>query len=72
MKEQKSSIINLLKLKNDKSESVWKVMIYDQFCKDVLSTIFKVGTLRELKISLHMNIKDQKQPIKGINTIYLI
>jgi len=38
----------------------------------VLSTLFKVGSLRELKISMHMNIKSKKQPIKGINTIYFL
>ncbi len=38
----------------------------------MLSTIFKVGTLHKLKISLHINVNSAKEPILGINAIYFL
>ena len=58
--------------KASKESFGWKVVVYDSFCKNVLSTIFKVGTLRDLNITLHLNINSRKEQIKGINTIYFV
>lgn len=42
---------------NDTSSNtkyVWKVLIFDQFCRDLLSPLFKVKDLRKEGVTLHM------------------
>ena len=35
-------------------EEPWKILIYDHFCRDLLSTLMKVGDLRKHGVTLHM------------------
>jgi Proteins involved in synaptic transmission and general secretion, Sec1 family len=77
---QLSSLKRLLSLnKNTSSDDlvnddsyVWKILIFDHFCQESLSTIFKVGNLRDENITLHLNLHSQRDKIHGVNTIYYI
>lgn len=49
----------MLSLNTDKHDmphwkDTWKVLVYDQFCRDLLSPIFKVKDLRQEGVTLHM------------------
>lgn len=35
-------------------EDPWKILIYDEFCRDVISPILKVGDVRKQGITLHL------------------
>lgn len=37
-------------------KSVWKVLVIDQFCRDLLSPILKVKDLRDEGVTLHMYV----------------
>ena len=39
--------------KIDDSVSTWKVLVYDQYCQDILAPLFNVQELRDLGITLH-------------------
>jgi hypothetical protein len=32
----------------------WKILIYDNFCRDVISPLLRVGDLRKNGVTLHM------------------
>jgi len=51
---------------------IWKILVFDTFCQESLSTIFKVGNLRDENITLHLNLHTQRDKIHGVNTIYYI
>lgn len=50
---------------------VWKVLIFDDQTNPLMSN-FKVGDLRESNITLHMSSRDKKEPISGVEAIYII
>ena len=51
---------------------IWKILVFDKFGQESLSTIFKVGNLRDENITLHLNLHSQRDKIHGVNTIYYI
>ena len=40
--------------KADGLNTIWKIIVFDDFVKDLLSTLFKVGFLREQNITLNL------------------
>jgi hypothetical protein len=41
-------------------QDVWKILVYDSYCRDILATLMKVGDLRQYGITLHMYSGDHK------------
>ena len=37
-----------------KDDSTWKVLIYDKYCRDIISPLFKVGQLKQMNVTLYM------------------
>lgn len=35
-------------------EPVWKILIFDQFCQDIISSVLRVSDLRENGVTVHM------------------
>jgi hypothetical protein len=35
----------------------WKVLIYDQDCRDIISPLMNIGALRQLGVTLHMLVR---------------
>lgn len=67
-------IINPTKLTDPITKNslpVWKVLVYDDFTTNIISN-FKIGDLRESNITLHLNVNEKKDPIPGVEAIYLI
>ncbi|KAK1442743.1 Sec1 like protein [Babesia gibsoni] len=50
----------------------WKVLIYDDETKRFLSPILKVGELRNLGVTLNMSIGEKREPIPGVDAVYLV
>jgi len=38
----------------DSFDEPWKVLVYDTFCRAIMSTIMKVGDFKHLGITLHL------------------
>lgn len=54
-------------------QSCWKILIYDDQCQESLSTIFKVGDLRNQNVTVYFNINDPKrEKLQGIDVVYFI
>ncbi|EGR32432.1 sec1 family protein, putative [Ichthyophthirius multifiliis] len=54
------------------TQSIWKVLIYDTYSQNILSTLLKVGNLRDLNITLHNSILTKREKLHGMNAYYLI
>jgi hypothetical protein len=54
-------------------QDVWKVLIYDQFCRDLISPLMNVKDLRSEGVTLHMGLhSDDRQPISEVPAIYFV
>jgi hypothetical protein len=66
--EQKS----LLKRIYSQGENLWKVLIFDNFNREINSSLFKMKDLRENNITLYFHLKEAREQLHGVTAIYLI
>ncbi|KAJ1718887.1 Vesicle trafficking between the ER and Golgi [Coemansia erecta] len=61
---------------NDSSNAgaspIWKVLVFDSFCRDVVSTVLRVNDLRENGITVHMLLSSARSPIPDVPAIYFM
>lgn len=75
---QVASIKRLLALNADAKTSseeqdiIWKVLVFDKLGQDVISSVLRVNDLRESGVTVHMQLKTDRQPIADVPAIYLI
>ncbi|ORM40708.1 Protein sly1 [Babesia sp. Xinjiang] len=50
----------------------WKVLIYDDEARALLSPMLKVGELRNLGVTLNMPITDRREALPGVDAVYLV
>lgn len=75
--KQKEVILRFLNLNSgDEAESywqgVWKVLLYDDYCRDILAPLLKVGELRKQGITLHLSLHGDRQAIPDVPAIYFV
>ncbi|PHZ10055.1 Sec1-like protein [Rhizopus microsporus ATCC 52813] len=57
----------------DESENiVWKVLIFDKFGQDVISSILRVNDLRENGVTVHMLINQERSALPDVPAIYFV
>ncbi|KAI8344316.1 Sec1-like protein [Chlamydoabsidia padenii] len=52
--------------------SVWKVLVFDKFGQDVVSSIMRVNDLRENGITVHMLLNQERSSLPDVPAIYFI
>ncbi|KXL46085.1 hypothetical protein M433DRAFT_66135 [Acidomyces richmondensis BFW] len=57
---------------NEDGEPIWKVLVFDNLGRDVISSVLRVNDLRDLGITIHLNINQQRHPIPDVPVVYLI
>jgi hypothetical protein len=55
-----------------KEASAWKVLVYDEFCRDVISPLLNVGALRELGVTLHLNLDTERLGVPDVPAVYFV
>ena len=50
----------------------WKILVYDAFCRDVISPLLKKGDLRKRGITLHLLIDSARDQIADVPAIYFV
>eukprot|EP00923_Selenidium_pygospionis_P053464 GHVN01092658.1.p1 GENE.GHVN01092658.1~~GHVN01092658.1.p1 ORF type:complete len:644 (-),score=112.77 GHVN01092658.1:42-1973(-) len=50
----------------------WKVLVYDASGQDLLATLMKVGSLRQMGVTLHLHIDTPRSPVCEAPAVYLI
>ncbi|KAG0167488.1 Vesicle trafficking between the ER and Golgi [Apophysomyces sp. BC1015] len=52
--------------------AVWKVLIFDKFGQDVVSSIMRVNDLRENGITVHMLLSQDRAPLPDVPAVYFV
>ncbi|KDO33631.1 hypothetical protein SPRG_01605 [Saprolegnia parasitica CBS 223.65] len=50
----------------------WKVLVYDPFCRDIISPILKLHELRKKGVTLHMLLENDREDIPDVPAIYFV
>ena len=43
---------------NKEFTDTWKVLVYDQACRDIISPLMNIGALRQKGVTLHMMVRN--------------
>lgn len=62
--------LNQVSTKSSLAEPVWKVLIYDRAGQDIISPLISVKELRELGVTLHVQLHTDRDPIPEVPAIY--
>lgn len=63
-------MLNLNGQDNKNDVPIWKVLIYDRVGQDIISPLLSVKELRELGITLHMQLHSDRESIPEVPAIY--
>ncbi|OTA93960.1 hypothetical protein M434DRAFT_395190 [Hypoxylon sp. CO27-5] len=53
-------------------EPIWKVLVFDDLGRDVISSVMRVNDLRSMGVTMHMHIAANRHPIPDVPAIYLV
>ncbi|KAI0018775.1 sec1 protein [Xylariomycetidae sp. FL0641] len=53
-------------------EPIWKVLVFDDLGRDVISSVLRVSDLRSMGVTMHMHIAAARHPIPDVPVIYLL
>ncbi|KAH9898282.1 Sec1-like protein [Cubamyces lactineus] len=51
---------------------VWKVLVLDQYTKDVLATVLRVQDLRDVGVTLHVQLHSNRPPLPDVPAVYFV
>ncbi|KAI0053468.1 SLY1 protein [Auriscalpium vulgare] len=51
---------------------VWKILVLDQETKDVLATVLRVQDLRDIGVTLHVQLHSSRPPLSDVPAIYFV
>jgi len=57
---------------NDEFIDNWKVLVYDQDCRDIISPLLNVGALRQKGVTLHMLLHSDREAIPDAPAVYFV
>lgn len=57
---------------NPNGEPIWKVLVFDAFGRDIISSVLRVSDLRAWGVTMHMNIASNRHPIPDVPVIYFL
>lgn len=50
----------------------WKVLVYDDYCKDIMTPLLTVNDLRKQGVTLNLSLGAVRQPISDVPAVYFI
>ena len=53
------------------SHHEWSVLIFDNFARDLIAPILKVGELRKLGVTLYLKVESTREPVQDAPAVYL-
>ncbi|CAO0789793.1 unnamed protein product [Mucor circinelloides] len=57
---------------NNPENIVWKVLIFDKFGQDIISSIMRVNDLRENGVTVHMLLSQDRSPLPDVPAVYFV
>ncbi|KAM5531712.1 hypothetical protein V8D89_014632 [Ganoderma adspersum] len=61
-----------LKVASSSGPPVWKVLVLDQYTKDVLATVLRVQDLRDVGVTLHVQLHSNRPPLPDVPAVYFV
>ncbi|KAI0361490.1 Sec1-like protein [Trametes cingulata] len=61
-----------LKVPTPSGPPVWKVLVLDQYTKDVLATVLRVQDLRDVGVTLHVQLHSNRPPLSDVPAVYFV
>lgn len=58
--------------KSNNAEPQWKVLVYDRFGQDIISPLLGVKELRDLGVTLHLNLHSDRDAITDVPAVYFV
>ncbi|KAH8685895.1 Sec1-like protein [Tricladium varicosporioides] len=59
-------------LLNSDGDPIWKVLVFDDLGRDVISSVLRVNDLRTWGVTMHMHIASARHPIPDVPVLYLV
>ncbi|CAZ80710.1 unnamed protein product [Tuber melanosporum] len=57
---------------NDEGEPIWKVLVFDNLGRDVISSVLRVQDLRNFGVTIHLNLLSSRHPIPDVPVVYFV
>ncbi|KAL5604077.1 hypothetical protein BROUX41_002066 [Berkeleyomyces rouxiae] len=57
---------------NADGDPIWKVLVFDDLGRDVISSVLRVSDLRALGVTMHMHLAAARHPIPDVPVVYLV
>ncbi|PLB53440.1 putative Golgi transport protein Sly1 [Aspergillus steynii IBT 23096] len=57
---------------NEDGDPIWKVLVFDNMGRDVISSVLRVNDLRSWGVTIHLNINSTRYPIPDVPVVYLL
>ncbi|EEQ91501.2 SNARE docking complex subunit [Blastomyces dermatitidis ER-3] len=67
-----TGLIHSTPILNEDGDPIWKVLVFDNLGRDVISSVLRVNDLRTWGVTIHLNIKSLRCPIPDVPVIYFV
>jgi hypothetical protein len=57
---------------NEDGEPRWKVLVFDNLGRDMISSVLRVQDLRNFGVTIHLNLHAVRHPIPDVPVVYLV
>ncbi|MCJ1437639.1 Vesicle trafficking between the ER and Golgi [Xylographa pallens] len=57
---------------NSDGDPIWKVLVFDDLGRDVISSVLRVNDLRGWGVTIHLHINSQRHQIPDVPVLYLV
>lgn len=57
---------------NEEGEPIWKVLVFDNLGRDVISSVMRVQDLRNFGVTIHLNLHTARHQIPDVPVVYLV
>ncbi|KAL8802537.1 MAG: hypothetical protein Q9200_006550 [Gallowayella weberi] len=65
-------IPNATPILNADGDPIWKVLVFDNLGRDVISSVLRVNDLRGWGVTIHLNLSSPRHPIPDVPALYLV
>lgn len=69
---QIDAVKHMLRLNSSKSENSWKILIFDEYGRDIIAPLLTVKELRECGVTLNLLLSDKRDPIPDVPAVYFV
>ena len=69
---QIDAVKHMLNLNSPKSDSTWKILVFDEYGRDIIAPLLTVKELRECGVTLNLLVADKRDPIPDVPVVYFV